>query len=73
MKMWDCVAVACPSCDAAVGVRCQPLKPPYKVRSKRLEVDAPHAQRSRVYGWELRRMQKLNAGGSDEARSSTHG
>ena len=49
MKMWDCIAVSCPSCDAPAGQRCKPLGPPYKVRSKRLEVSVPHVLRIRKY------------------------
>jgi hypothetical protein len=51
-KMWDCIAVSCPSCDAPVGQRCKPLSSPYKVRSTRLEVDVPHVLRFRKWNRE---------------------
>jgi hypothetical protein len=44
-KVWDCVAVSCPSCDAEPGQRCQPRKQ----RSMRKEVDYPHVARLRKH------------------------
>lgn len=48
-RIWDCTGVPCPSCGAGVGRRCRPLGPPYKVRSKRLEVDVPHVTRLNMW------------------------
>lgn len=53
-KMWECIAVCCPSCNAPAGQHCKPLSAPYKVRSKRLEVDYPHVTRLNKYRREPR-------------------
>lgn len=44
-RIWDCIAVYCPKCDAVAGQRCQPLKYPWAERSNRLEVSVPHVNR----------------------------
>jgi len=52
-KIWDCIAVSCPGCGVPSGQRCKPLGPPYKVRSKRLEVAYPHV--TRINKWRRER------------------
>lgn len=59
-KLWDCIAVSCPSCDAAIGQRCKPLGPPYKVRSTRAEVAVPHTMRLRLHNLKRNRETKCD-------------